>query len=627
MTADSLYSLMVTQKSLQQFHTLTLAFYRHAVSSNDNTPSLVELLNALDTLDAPVKNVPDQQQIIDILVAGCKCLNAEHEACPAFCKFMFKACAKQIRLTSLRSSHFEICITFLLDGLERVQGQAELRVDMLRALSALVFENASNASKYYPRVSNLLLRLADRSTRPLEVRRMAINCIGNSCASAGSRLQPYYQSYYQALLSNVCVVEHGSHGTMMVASASLDFSDSAIRKVASSTLRALQFILAQDKNLITNPLCDIIQIVQKFIFTSVSTQAYNAMNKEEPAQLPRVRRLPQPRRSQQISWRQLEPRAIGLTSSDSELSDTADTTMANPRRQRDDAKIRINALLCLAAIAKTSPRVLYPQWQKFIPDTFSIFLNNNSDQHGHLAPALQSDNQPLSLFTLLLYDPTVTVRTAVCNTLMAMLDGSKQYLSVASERSSKSSFTSLSERLASTLCDFHAGLICALDKEQHPQVLALMMKLTCVLVVNSPYDRLSKGYVGNLYKTVMKRWDNGSAPIRASILAVFSAILENGPVDQVAPLLIDSLLIDLLLESMVTGQDTELVAMAWQTLGILAKSHSTAIIGDKWDTIHKQFGDALNNQEPAIRVAALKFAESYASSMIPADDESMVGFY
>ncbi|KAI9247653.1 hypothetical protein BDA99DRAFT_548970 [Phascolomyces articulosus] len=440
---------MVTQKSLQQLQTLALHFYRY-VNNNDgrNPTTILELFNDLDAIDAPIKNVSDQQ-IIDILIAGCKSLTLDHEAFPAFCKFMFKACAKQIRLTSLRSSQFEVCIIFLLDGLEQTGTTAELRVDMLRALSALVFENASNASKYYPRVSNLLLGLADRSTRPLEVRRMAINCIGNSCANAGSKLQSYYPSYYQALLSNVCVITHGSHGTMMVASSSLDFTDSAVRKVASSTLRALQFVLSQDKTLVTNPLCDIIQIVHKFIFTSVSTQAYNAMMREDTTPLQvatttsriRMARFQQQqqqqitsKRSSHISWRSTEPRIIGLASSDSELSDTGDTTMANPRRQRDDAKIRINALLCLSAIAKTSPRVLYPHWPKFIPDTFSIFLGNNTDQHDHLYPTLQSDNQPLSLFTLLLYDPTLTVRTAVCNTLIAMLDGSKQYLSVASER-------------------------------------------------------------------------------------------------------------------------------------------------------------------------------------------------
>lgn len=60
---------------------------------------------------------------------------------------------------------------------------------------------------------------------------MAINCIANTCAGAGSKLQSYYKDYYQVLLANICTVEHGSHGTIMVASSTLDFSDSAIRKV------------------------------------------------------------------------------------------------------------------------------------------------------------------------------------------------------------------------------------------------------------------------------------------------------------------------------------------------------------------------------------------------------------
>ena len=78
------------------------------------------------------------------------------------------------------------------------------------------------------------------------------------------------------------------------------------------------------------------------------------------------------------------------------------------------------------------------------------------------------------------------------------------------DRDSKSSFTSLSERVASILRDFHAGLIYALEKEQQPQVLTLIMKLTCVLIVNSPYDRLAPGYVEKIYKTVLKKWTNGS---------------------------------------------------------------------------------------------------------------------
>lgn len=131
-------------------------------------------------------------------------------------------------------------------------------------------------TQFNPRLSDILLKLADRSTKPFEVRRMAINCIGNLCAGAGTKLQTYYKDYYRTLLSNLAVVEQSTEGTLMIASNALDFSDSAVRKIASSTLRALHFLLSQDKTLVTNPLCDIIDIVHTFIFMSVSTRTYNS---------------------------------------------------------------------------------------------------------------------------------------------------------------------------------------------------------------------------------------------------------------------------------------------------------------------------------------------------------------
>lgn len=69
--------------------------------------------------------------------------------------------------------------------------------------------------------------------------------------------------------------------------------------------------------------------------------------------------------------------------------------------------------------------------QVFTRYIFRLLSNHGGDA---LTPFLRSDNQPLSLFTILLYDPMVTVRAAVCSTLIAMLDGSKQYLSLALER-------------------------------------------------------------------------------------------------------------------------------------------------------------------------------------------------
>ncbi|KAL0080879.1 hypothetical protein J3Q64DRAFT_1200073 [Phycomyces blakesleeanus] len=493
------------QKSLVQLQAQANELYQ-IISSESSRPalSLLGILNKLNSFDGPWKEVPDQQ-VIEFLFLGSKSLPTTHEACSAFCKFMFKQCSKQIRLSSLRSFQFDSCITFLLNGLETTEAP-ELRVDLLRALSALVFENTSNVSRFYPRLATNLLVLANRSIKPLEVRRMAINCIGNTCAGAGPKLNAYYKDYYEVLLSNLCVVDHTSRGTIMVASSSLDFTDPGVRKIASSTLRALQFLLSQDKTLVTNPLCDMIDIVYNFVFAHVSVQAYNPIppkiDNPMPIQLSAStskQRLGQIRTQQQqqqqqpispstrtqFSWRpSMLSRTMGALSSDSELSDS-DSPLNSLRKQRDDAKIRINALLCLAAIAKTSPRALYPNWHKFIPDSMTIFFNNNTEigsNSQRLSPTLRSDNQPFSLFTLIIYDPTVTVRTAACNALIAMLEGSKQYLSIASERDTKSSFTSLSERVASILRDLHAGIMIALNKEQTPQVQALLLKVTPILI-------------------------------------------------------------------------------------------------------------------------------------------------
>ncbi|KAG0177249.1 HEAT repeat-containing protein 6 [Apophysomyces sp. BC1021] len=317
----------------------------------------------------------------------------------------------------------------------------------------------------------------------------------------------------------------------------------------------------------------------------------------------------------QLTWRTKAFKPIGLTSSDSELSDS-DSTLYNPRKLRDDAKIRINALLCLAAIAKTSPRALYPHWDKFIPDTFSVFLSNHTDTSSpepRLTATLRSDNQPFSLFTVLLYDPMLSVRSAVCNTLVAMLDGSKQYLSIASDRESKSSFTSLSEHVAYILRDVHSGLVYALLKEEQSQVLTSIMKVICTLVANCSYDRLAKGYLSELYQTVLSHWSTGSAVIRTCVLQVLTSILDTkSRQDEVSLLVESSSLVDSLLEACVDkGKEPTLQVELWQTFSTLAKTQFTVVF-KAWSKICCRFEEALVDSDISVRVAALKFAESYA---------------
>ncbi|KAI8348268.1 hypothetical protein BD560DRAFT_456426 [Blakeslea trispora] len=427
---------MQQQKKSENFSALIYKYRKAALpDSPGDVSDLAAMLESLEAIDQ-VKSISDQQAI-EIILSGLRCIDHQHALSRPFCRLIYNLCFKQVRSnSSFKTSQFDMCIKYILDGLSTVDNQ-DYKVELLRALSALVFENTQNTQRHADQLADLLLKMANAYSKPLEVRRMAINCIGNTCSSplSGTQLQRHTEAFYVCLLGNLGVVDQQK------TTSSLDFNDTAIRKVASSTLRALRFLLTQDKTLVSHPLCDIIELIYTFIFMHVNVQSYSVGTNHPPTStVTRRNRLssqPSIRLPLQLSWRvPLQQKPLSLvTSSESELSDSSMLTELSPRRQRDNAKIRINALLCLCAIATVSPKSLYPHWHKFIPDTFSIFLSNNMNSKDQQLPALlKSDNQPYSLLTILLYDPILNVRSTVCHTLVAILNESKQYLSIASER-------------------------------------------------------------------------------------------------------------------------------------------------------------------------------------------------
>ncbi|CEG82256.1 hypothetical protein RMATCC62417_16357 [Rhizopus microsporus] len=595
----------MSTKNLDQFNLLLSQYAQMVLPAEEQTKDTACLISTLNSLESVDHIKILDQQVVELLIAGCKAIGHDDELSCAFYQFLYKQLSKQIRLSSIRSSQFDICINYLFNGLDTVKS-SDHQVNLLRALSALVFENAGNTQRHSKRLSDTLLKFANKSAKPLEVRRMAINCIGNACAGAGTKLQPLYQDFYACLLENICTVERTSQGTIMVAAHSLDFADTAVRKVASSTLRSLQFLLSQDKSLITNPLCDMIDIVYTFIFMNVSVQSYST----SPTTSIRRNRVFSIRHSQ-FSWKipsaSLHRIPNPATSSESELSDSSSLTEMSPRKQRDYAKIRINALLCLSAIANTAPKVLYPYWNKFLPDTFSIFLSNNGGLENQLSPVLKSDNQPHSLFTILLYDPVMSVRIAVCNALIAMLNGSKQYLSLAIEKSKKSSFTTLSEHLGSIIHDMHKGIIYALQKEQTVQTLVMIMNVAAVLVDNCSYDKLSKLHLPLLYDAVKAHWKEPA--LRSTVLKVIASIFntkQESLKELIQPDLIDTTLLDAVKQQ----EDKDICSEGWHVCSILTKNYFQDTMPSLWNKLVSEFDHIL-----PVSSASLKFFEAYAGAI------------
>ncbi|RUS23174.1 armadillo-type protein [Endogone sp. FLAS-F59071] len=623
-----------TRKAADPFVSTTLKLWK--LANFENAQALTSLDIALDSLlalDYPLRDLGDQL-FSDLLLAGCKTVNTKDRmSCPKFCKL--------IKLVHLRQQNLETLLHYFLKGLKETD-QAETRVDILRALSTLVFENTANTYKHTGLIVSTLLPLAQREARPLEVRRMAINCFGNLCAGAGSKLQQYYQQIFEILMGNIHVV--GDRAFSM--SAELNFGDPGVRKgsdleerdndtahpqIASSTLRALQLLINEDPKLIASSQFDTIEIVRTFVFYLVEHPGYGHVDHRrvsdpEGSLSPMSPSTPlTPRSPSRRPSFQMKPLLAkrSLASSDSELSDGG--SIGGQSRQRDDARIRINALSCLQTIAKTSPRALYPHWTKFIPDTPTTVFSS---------PTIHTP-QPPSLFTILARDPAYTVRVAACNALMAILDGAKQYLSVAAERDAKSgsSFTSLSEKMAFITRELHIGLAATIVKETHQAVLVLLFKCARVLVENCSYDRLSPGYLTKLY-VVLVGYQTTSIPlIRSASLNAIAAVvdaksgqneigelmqgesLEPPVLTVTAELPTRHNLLGLLRE--IVGSPDEAPAVrceAWSVFCACTRTQPN-VVRETWPELKPILQAALADADPSIRTAALTFTEAYTKAL------------
>eukprot|EP01114_Cavostelium_apophysatum_P019226 TRINITY_DN6139_c0_g1_i1.p1 TRINITY_DN6139_c0_g1~~TRINITY_DN6139_c0_g1_i1.p1 ORF type:complete len:1037 (+),score=195.16 TRINITY_DN6139_c0_g1_i1:31-3111(+) len=414
------------------------------ISISAPTPVIEVLaaLNQLLSIHLPSNNVSKEDGVLMLMnLCGVLRDRRDEQLYSKYSQFVVNLMSKyQLLFTS---SNMEDLVSFFLATMKPPASE-NIVLDQLRALSYILYENGNKIPSH--QIQSLLDFLTQLSSSPnREIQRLSINCIGNLCVKSGNQLRNYYRSIYSLLYAN------------FETAAQQVQQSPALCKNLSSVLRSLQYVIIEGKSVHEGDLKHLVNLLKKLVF--IGTPLF-----------------PVDTETQELT--------ISLKS---EEIDTHESDSTVDRHYT--WKVRLHALTCVAAIAKSSPKTFYPYWSVFIP----------------------SSPHPLnpSLFSVILHDPVSRVRGVGASTLSSILEPSKNYLLVANDSSKTGSFIPISHTVGAMIREIHNGLMAAMDSESHVPTLNQIIKCTTVLVNSTPYDRLSAGLltgvVSRLLKLVMHR--------------------------------------------------------------------------------------------------------------------------
>lgn len=159
--------------------------------------------------------------------------------------------------------------------------------------------------------------------------------------------------------------------------------------------------------------------------------------------------------------------------SDFSVTSTASRTRKDGSRQEESLTkaIRQNALHCLIELNHHESRALISRWGELLPDQPALpQASQTSDTSAKAAfaarrPATVSPTAQSSLCTLIVQDPSTSVRIAAMAALESILSHGTLQLSMAQERAQRAlSFTSLSQQLAGWIVNIRSYLVVALQR-------------------------------------------------------------------------------------------------------------------------------------------------------------------
>ncbi|XP_073653495.1 HEAT repeat-containing protein 6 isoform X4 [Tursiops truncatus] len=488
--------------------------------------------------------------------------------------------------------NLDFLLAYTISAIQQCSSWTHMQI--LQALAALVYCNGSKCQKYLPDLlgkSGLLMKLSDLAQSDPEVRRAAVHCMANLCLSVPG--QPYLEEPYQ----NICFQ---AFLTTLQSPKSSDMDDITFCMLLQNALKGIQSLLNGGKMKLTqtDELGALLAVLKKTMFHGLpglniemptvlyptplpqydgrppikpqqteSSTSRPAVNKRKKSKV-KAKKIQQGEEEEEESSGEREvapvtgsgrlnphkgdtqcPSSLGVSSlplagsgaagkdqvsssfsssswkrvssSESDYSDAEGGMQSKVRSYQ--AKVRQGALACfLSTIKSIEKKVLYGYWSAFVPDT----------------PELGSP-QSVSLMTLTLKDPSPKTRACALQVLSAILEGSKQFLSVAEDTSDhRRAFTPFSVMIASSIKELHRCLLLALVAESSSQTLTQIIKCLANLVSNSPYNRLKLSLLTKVWNQIKPYIRHKDVNVRVSSLTLLGAIVStHAPLPEVQLLL------------------------------------------------------------------------------------------
>ncbi|NXL37944.1 HEAT6 protein, partial [Glaucidium brasilianum] len=532
---------------------------------------------------------PGPQDVCALLVQACQLVHLDQE------HLVSKVCQLIHHLLNrfqvmVDEQNLNFLLSYCISALK--QCSSWTHVEILQALAALVYNNGPKCQKYLPDLlgqAGLLVQFSDSAQPDVELRRAAVRSMANLCLSVPG--QPYLDESYRSVCFQTFL-------SVLQSSKTSDVDDITFCMLLQNALKGIQSLLngGKMKLMQTDQIGSLLAVLKKCMFHGLPGLSIEMPVALYPAPLPQYdkrspvkQEQPEPATFKQTGNRRKKSKGkqkkgefaeegreeLGDAGNESvlgadmlklHLGDVQNSPCSDPRTGTSDAayvpagkdplsshytswkrissseseysdaeggiqskmrsyqaNVRQGALACfLSAIKSIEKRVLYGYWSAFVPD----------------APGIGSP-QSVSLMTIALKDPSPKTRACALQVLSAILEGSKQFLSVAEDANDhKRAFTPFSVTIASSIRELHRCLLLALVAESSSQTLTQIVKCLANLVSNAPYSRLKPGLLTRVWNQIKPYISHKDVNVRVSSLTLLGAIVSvQAPLPEVQLLL------------------------------------------------------------------------------------------